>query len=99
MPLGTFVQAMALLGPAYGANYVSGAFTEQQANDTTSLFLATALIPAGSVVNTGLVWWNKWVTQAYTDLGKTQPAGSAGPPALATKAGPVSPRPRPPIRP
>ncbi|HEX3842109.1 MAG TPA: hypothetical protein VHU85_15050 [Acidimicrobiales bacterium] len=90
VPLGTFVQAMSLLGPAYGTKYVSGEFTQQQANDTTSLFLGTALIPASSVVNTGQVWWNKFAVQAYTDLGKTPPAGTTGPSVLASKPGPAS---------
>jgi ABC-type nitrate/sulfonate/bicarbonate transport system substrate-binding protein len=77
LPLGAFAEAMTLVGPGLKANVYSGEFSADQVNDSLTLFKALGTIPSSGIDPT-LVFNNKYVTQAYKDLGIPAPTGATG---------------------
>jgi len=73
--LGAFVEATSLVGPGLKANACSGEFSADQVSDSITLFKALGTIPSSGIDPT-LVFSNKYVTQAYKDLGFPAPTGA-----------------------
>jgi ABC-type nitrate/sulfonate/bicarbonate transport system substrate-binding protein len=71
--LGTFAQAWDLFKDSLSPTYTQGGFTTSEANDTLSLLVGTGNVPSGSTIDPSTVYWNKWVYQAYSDLGLAAP--------------------------
>jgi ABC-type nitrate/sulfonate/bicarbonate transport system substrate-binding protein len=74
LPLGAFVQAMTLATPGFKANVDSGAFSSGQINDSLTVYKALGQIPTTGIDPT-LAFSNKYILQAYKDLGVPAPTG------------------------
>jgi hypothetical protein len=87
--LGSFAQQMQIYGSAFSVPaYCNGEFPVQSINDTVALTIAGGSLPVGTAVNPSTAWSNKYVIQAYKDLGKTPVGGpAAGPATLPTTVG------------
>jgi NitT/TauT family transport system substrate-binding protein len=87
--LGSFAQQMQIYGSAYSVPaYNNGEFPVQSINDSVALTIAGGSLPVGTAVNPSQAWTNKYVIQAYKDLGKTPVGGPAeGPATLPTTVG------------
>lgn len=85
---GLFAQALSYYGPGYSYRLNSGLFSNQGATDTIGLIRATNGIPKDANPDPAKLWTNKFVLQAYTDLGLT-PSKDAqnGPATLDSKLG------------
>jgi hypothetical protein len=82
LSLGAFVQTMGLFGQAYSnPKFNNGEFPVQAINDTASLLIATNSISTSSPLNPSQLWSNKYIMQAYKDLGVTPVNGPASGPA------------------
>jgi hypothetical protein len=86
--LGTFAQALSLMGDLWNSKFGNGTFALQLLNDSIWLNLATNTVPAGSTIDLSLNFTNKYAIQAWKDLGKTIPTGPMnGPAKLPTSQG------------
>jgi ABC-type nitrate/sulfonate/bicarbonate transport system substrate-binding protein len=75
LPVGAFVEAMTLVGPGLKSTVCSGEFSADQVNDSLTLFKALGTVPSTGMDPT-LVFNNKYVVQAYKDLGVPAPTGA-----------------------
>jgi ABC-type nitrate/sulfonate/bicarbonate transport system substrate-binding protein len=75
IPIGAFAEAMTLAGPAFKSSVYSGEFSADQINDSITLYKALGTIPSTGV-DPSLVFSNKFIAQAYKDLGLPAPTGA-----------------------
>jgi hypothetical protein len=86
--LGSFAQALQLMGDLWSPKFVNGTFPVQTLNDTIAYTIATNGVPAGSTINLSTNYANTYAIQAWKDLGKTIPTGAMnGPAKLPTSQG------------
>jgi hypothetical protein len=86
LSLGSFTQTMSLFGDSWAAKYNNGTFPLTLLNDTVSLTIASGTLPVGTTVNLDQNFSNKYVIQAYKDLGKAIPTGPQNGPASLPSA-------------
>jgi ABC-type nitrate/sulfonate/bicarbonate transport system substrate-binding protein len=75
LPVGAFAEALTLVGPGFKSNVYSGEFSADQVNDSITLFKALGTV-ASTGIDPTMVFSNKYVAQAYQDLGLPAPTGA-----------------------
>jgi ABC-type nitrate/sulfonate/bicarbonate transport system substrate-binding protein len=73
--LGAFTQGMSYFAQGYTPAFDSGEFTVRGINDSLLIQESTKVIPVGSAINPSKMFTNKYVFQAYKDLGVKPPTG------------------------
>jgi hypothetical protein len=70
-----FAQALTYFGQGYTPAFDSGEFTLPAINDSLWLQQSTKVIPIGGPINPSKMYTNKYMFQAYRDLGAKPPVG------------------------
>jgi hypothetical protein len=83
---GAFTQILSYFAPGYAPAFDSGEFTKRLINDSLWTTESTKVIPVGSALNPSQMFTNKYMFQAYKDLGVTSPTGLAAGVAKAPTA-------------
>jgi len=75
LSLGAFTQTLSYVAQGFTPAYDSGEFTLHSINDSIWLQEAATAIPVGASVNPSKMFTNKYIFQAYKDLGVQPPTG------------------------
>jgi ABC-type nitrate/sulfonate/bicarbonate transport system substrate-binding protein len=75
LSLGAFTQTLSYFVQGYTPTFFSGMFTKRSISDSLWLPEATGQIPVGSAINPSQMMTNKYMFQAYKDLGVKLPTG------------------------
>jgi ABC-type nitrate/sulfonate/bicarbonate transport system substrate-binding protein len=73
--LGAFTQTLSYFAQGYTPAFDSGMFTQRGVNDSLLLQESTGVIPVGTALNPSKMYTNKYMFQAYKDLGVKLPTG------------------------
>jgi ABC-type nitrate/sulfonate/bicarbonate transport system substrate-binding protein len=73
--LGAFTQTLSYFAQGYTPAFDSGMFTLRGINDTLWTQESTRVVPVGSAIDPSKMFTNKYVFQAYKDLGVKLPTG------------------------
>jgi ABC-type nitrate/sulfonate/bicarbonate transport system substrate-binding protein len=88
VPADVFTQSFGLLSSSYTPANNSAQITQQAATDSIALLKATNGLPKDSTIDPSKLWTNRFVIQAYKDLGVTPaPGAPTGPAVLDSKLG------------